>query len=605
MREYNVGEYYNFWVTGLGNDKIYLKDDDGRLFFVHAYDFQTQWDWASPEVPVSALKCYVKQVYENGFLKLEQSNEVLLRVLYQEADRNESTEVEFVVYEPKILGNTLFFVLIDSYGLYHFYKPSKKYMSLQPGDSITLAVTGIMVQDNNKTRLIFEEIEEEILDEETLPENLAFNMAVPPVNITQYEDEEDETPVGEFGVETDMMEFKSTLIYPAGAVGPDIDTQIAVILRTIAGFLNAKGGTLYIGVNDNGDAVGIEDEYCLLNSSKKDRYSYKEDCDGYQNKLRNAMNWNLGPVAQDYVSIKFIKSDAHTVCKIDVDPSRTVIWYDERDAYKRMGNRTTYLRSTAIEKLVLDKNELHRPENRVIEPTVIQSEDELLPDNTVNDMDVEEKPVVVKVAPPAKIQMKGVQKVGRGSFYMNLFSNNEWSWSRDVPNDSDLEYCLPINNPASSHDLIMVYDDGCVNRIDAYHLHLEKRENRRYANGRRSDGAKLIKAFAATRNDMLACYCTWNGHPYVKVHPVSHVSQHSQLNLMGNRLINTRGNISATMEKICFVASEHTQRVSALFKTENQTSSSLGYQMDLQKNIQKYSQVKITLDSLCDIPSKV
>lgn len=32
MKEYKVGEYYNFWVTGIGNanHRIYLKDDDDR-----------------------------------------------------------------------------------------------------------------------------------------------------------------------------------------------------------------------------------------------------------------------------------------------------------------------------------------------------------------------------------------------------------------------------------------------------------------------------------------------------------------------------------------------------------------------------------------------
>ena len=42
MKDYKVGEYYNFWVTGIGNHRIYLKDENGDTFSVYAYDFQTE-----------------------------------------------------------------------------------------------------------------------------------------------------------------------------------------------------------------------------------------------------------------------------------------------------------------------------------------------------------------------------------------------------------------------------------------------------------------------------------------------------------------------------------------------------------------------------------
>lgn len=57
--------------------------------------------------------------------------------------------------------------------------------------------------------------------------------------------------------ENDMREFKSTLRYNLFKKSHDKQIELAA-LKTIAGFLNASGGTLLIGVDDNGAVVGIE-----------------------------------------------------------------------------------------------------------------------------------------------------------------------------------------------------------------------------------------------------------------------------------------------------------------------------------------------------------
>lgn len=582
---YKVGEYYNFWVKGLSNHRIYLEDEHKNSFSVYAYDFQTEWDWSSPKVPVGVLKCYVKEITSYGSIILEQSKDILLIVLYPEAARGESKACPFVIESLKTIKDNLFYVIRDPFGITHLYKPKSNQRTLQPGDEIELDVTGIQKKDNNKSYLKLEPVK---------PTKAVIRDTTP---------SDEDSPIGEFGEETDKVEFKSTIIYPAGATEADIDTQMRVILRTIAGFMNAKGGTLYIGVNDNGEAVGIEQEYSLLNTSSKDRYVYQQNRDGYENKIRSCINNYLSPVAQDYVSIRFSEHNGHIVCSVKVEPSKYVIWYDEREAYKRMGNRTSHLRSEAIVKLILDKMEMQRPDIMRIQPTPVKNEEEMLPPETITGSDAEAESIVLKDEKPAKLQMKGEKRKGHGSFYMNLFANGEWSWSKNTPADNDLEFCIPINAPTSKYDLMMVYEDGCVNRVDAYHLHLNKKENKRYKNGRRNDGVKLTKVFAARENDLLACFCEQDGHEFVKVHPVSHISQHDNMVLMGNRLINTAGMKGVKKAEICFVSAEHDQRVSALKKTENQTANSLGFQMDLQKNA-KYIMARNTLLALCDLPSR-
>lgn len=57
--------------------------------------------------------------------------------------------------------------------------------------------------------------------------------------------------------ETTNVEFKSTLRRNLHTGEPDARMELAA-LKTVAGFLNANGGTLVIGVSDDGTALGIE-----------------------------------------------------------------------------------------------------------------------------------------------------------------------------------------------------------------------------------------------------------------------------------------------------------------------------------------------------------
>ena len=61
------------------------------------------------------------------------------------------------------------------------------------------------------------------------------------------------------GGESDTVEFKSTLRVNLHTGKNDRNIEQAV-LKTLAGFLNAKGGTLVVGVADNGTPLGLESD---------------------------------------------------------------------------------------------------------------------------------------------------------------------------------------------------------------------------------------------------------------------------------------------------------------------------------------------------------
>ncbi len=68
-----------------------------------------------------------------------------------------------------------------------------------------------------------------------------------------------------------QLEFKSSARWNRKIPDKDPALELAVV-KTIAGFMNAEGGTLLIGVNDSGSAVGLADDLKLVP---------KQDSDGY------------------------------------------------------------------------------------------------------------------------------------------------------------------------------------------------------------------------------------------------------------------------------------------------------------------------------------
>lgn len=80
----------------------------------------------------------------------------------------------------------------------------------------------------------------------------------------------DETELVCMGSEDLHTEFKTSVIYPAdNGMAIDAPLQTAKIISVIAGFLNADGGNLYIGVNDAGVPSGLKSDLDYFQSKDK------------------------------------------------------------------------------------------------------------------------------------------------------------------------------------------------------------------------------------------------------------------------------------------------------------------------------------------------
>lgn len=133
------------------------------------------------------------------------------------------------------------------------------------------------------------------------------------------------------------VEFKSAARWNQHTGLRDEAIELAVV-KTVAGFMNAHGGILVIGVNDAGEVVGLEKDLQLV---------ARRDADGYENWLTTLLETALGKPAVSNISIKFERFEGGDVCRIDVEPSGSPVFVRlgkvGADLYVRLNNSTRLL----------------------------------------------------------------------------------------------------------------------------------------------------------------------------------------------------------------------------------------------------------------------
>ena len=139
--------------------------------------------------------------------------------------------------------------------------------------------------------------------------------------------------------ESQTTEFKSTARWNTHTRQADPRLE-QVIVKTVCGFLNAEGGSLLIGVADDGRILGLTEDLLTLGRGDADRYELF---------LRDLLSANLSVSTATTVRIRFERVSGHDVCLVSVAVSgRPVFAKPQRGAepnefWVRTGNSTRQL----------------------------------------------------------------------------------------------------------------------------------------------------------------------------------------------------------------------------------------------------------------------
>lgn len=108
--------------------------------------------------------------------------------------------------------------------------------------------------------------------------------------------------------ETESLEFKSSLMFNIHTAERDERIERRIV-ETVAAFMNASGGTLLIGVDDDGVPLGLDSDFRMLQ---------KQNDDGFQLRLLDLLSTYLGRPALSNVKISFERIRDRDVCRVDV-----------------------------------------------------------------------------------------------------------------------------------------------------------------------------------------------------------------------------------------------------------------------------------------------
>lgn len=108
--------------------------------------------------------------------------------------------------------------------------------------------------------------------------------------------------------ESDSLEFKATMLFDT-KLGTQTNKMQFIIAKTVSAFLNSSGGTLLIGVGDDGAILGLErDLNCLEEPT----------LDDFEIRLRQLIRKHLGETLESYIKVLFPAVEGVHVCLVKV-----------------------------------------------------------------------------------------------------------------------------------------------------------------------------------------------------------------------------------------------------------------------------------------------
>lgn len=357
------------------------------------------------------------------------------------------------------------------------------------------------------------------------------------------------------GEESETLEFKQSLVYSPKKNAVEVDTQVFNIMRSIAGFMNNKGGTLYIGVKDDGTVKGIESDYPELNGGTSGFGNYTQNWDGWNRKLVDSIRDSLGKFAASLVSVEKMEHDGLTYAKVTVQKALKPIYVNNKMLFLRQCNTTSQLTGDELTWFIVEKMQgeaLEKliEERQVYEPEVIEDDDS-----------TKAEEAATTVTPTDITSAVKDDRNQNNWYYLRFFADGHYIGTK--PNasvesyDAKLvcDYQLKQYHKNEDQVLLMIYNgSGKVNKID-----FEKGTTDWYGKDRGgvikgtnttnapwiADHQMVVKC--VDRNDMLVAFYRLNGKVYCNVRDVagidpSQTNRERALFTSGHKMMPEKGN---------------------------------------------------------------
>lgn len=300
------------------------------------------------------------------------------------------------------------------------------------------------------------------------------------------------------GIEDKTTEYKTSIVFVAddSVNKANHEEQMKEILKVINSFLNTDGGTLYVGVNDAGMGVGVENDL--------EYYEFCGDRDKYQRRVVDAVANTWGNYVSTLVDVNFDADNTKPVLVVQVRPLKEGIAY-EGMWYVRVGSTKRRLMPDEFRKYNSSNRQFEEDEE-----VVPVAEEDTMPDDSIQPMNTDVVGIAEKIVANTDTDVIATSQTRCNALYdgeegyrpaigylqllesSKLRKTEEYNWNPEM-------LTLAVYDEEKSGHLVMVYDDGYVAKIPVDML-LDFAENRKYA---RFADANVVFASIAKPSDCL------------------------------------------------------------------------------------------------------
>lgn len=333
-----------------------------------------------------------------------------------------------------------------------------------------------------------------------------------------------------YGSESKYLEFKTSLVYLAGAPGEELRENPAEqqfhILSRIAGMLNATGGRLYLGVNNDGYEVGMHDDFKYYERHRAVAGTYQFKISNVDNLcvfIENLINETFGSTVARKITVEADNEVEKEVILISIQESLDPVFINNRLFVRQSGQSTREYHGKDVDDFVKERAEL-RAERAHLLAMTMETASEPEPPETVAPENI--KPAETIVEPEVSTPIIPVittsqwrpnhlhswengyiQPVGYLYFIDGgklLYSTNDL-YKETGEDDCNLALAIPhdlsdgylilgfMGEKASRIPLAEIYEKGENNPVDYY------------------SGGELMFAALAAKDDALICVLADSG----------------------------------------------------------------------------------------------
>lgn len=390
---------------------------------------------------------------------------------------------------------------------------------------------------------------------------------IDPNNIENLED---------LGRESLHKEFKTSFVYSSSSNDYNIDEQSSIIMRTIAGFLNANGGVLYIGVDDNGFVRGIQNDIDATGNN----------LDKYQRRIQQSIVDNFNKDINSTINITFKRYNSKTICLISIPRYHQPVAF-KNEFWQRQGNETRIIKGGDLVPFII------RQTNAV--PSNLSScvSNELLVNINKDYKERQSTEDGIKIDHYA--DLKGLdndvilsEEVSTDILsHWNIYNDGTYVVGEDAGSDTNLLIAIPLEAKDRFGYALQCYDNGCVNKVEMRTI-FDKQKNRAYQNGiYECDGVNLRNVFTISKDCTIIIVSTKSNKRYIKGYKTSRIATHTGLHLKGNQIVSP--NIDSA--KYYILDEEFTSNVEGIMYD---SPTPLGKDISKEK-------IRQIVDFLCDI----